>query len=154
MKYFEDYQVGDRIITRERTITEADIVFFASLTGDWYPLHTSTEYARKTQFGERIAHGMLVLSIASGLVSPEHLSDMAFIAFYGMEHVRFTAPTRIGDTLHVELEVIEKQDKNDHTGVVSWRERVVNQHKEDAAVCTMSFLLAKSSAGGGSHHAE
>jgi len=143
MKYFEDFQIGEKIITRGRTVTEADIVNFASLTGDWYPLHVDVEFAKKSQFGERIAHGMLVLSLASGLFSPEYILKWAFIAFYGMDKVRFTAPTKIGDTLHVELEVIDKEDKGEKSGVVSFREEVKNQRGEDVAVCTTKLFIAK-----------
>ena len=67
MKYFDEYKVGDTQETRARTMTEADIVNFAGLSGDFYPLHMDAEYAKKTIFGKRIAHGFLVLSIASGL---------------------------------------------------------------------------------------
>jgi acyl dehydratase len=143
MRYFEDFQVGDKIVTRGRTVTEADIVNFAALSGDWYPLHTNIEYAKETQFGERIAHGMLVLSLASGLFSPEYVLNMAFIAFYGMDKVRFTAPTKIGDTIHVELEVMDKQDKDKYGGVVSFRESVKNQKEENVALSVIKFLIAK-----------
>lgn len=143
MRYFEDFQVGDKIVTRGRTVTEADIVNFAALSGDWYPLHTNIEYAKETQFGERIAHGMLVLSLASGLFSPEYVLNMAFIAFYGMDKVRFTAPTKIGDTIHVELEVMDKQDKGKYGGVVSFRESVKNQKEENVALSVIKFLIAK-----------
>lgn len=91
--YFEDYEIGSKFVTSARTVTETDIVNFAGLSGDWFPLHTDEEYARKTVFKGRVAHGMLTLSIASGLlvrsglVFPESL-----IAFYGMDKVRFTAP--------------------------------------------------------------
>jgi 3-hydroxybutyryl-CoA dehydratase len=139
MKYFEDFQVGDTEVTRARTITETDIVNFAAFSGDWYPLHTDIEYAKKGPFGERIAHGMLVLSVANGLMP---LYDMAIIAFYGMDKVRFTAPTRIGDTIHVELEVIDKKDKGDLGGVVSLKESVKNQRGEDVAVSTMKVFIA------------
>ncbi len=90
MKYYEDFEVGYVDTTRARTITEADIVNFAAFSGDWYPLHTDVEYAKKGPFGERIAHGMLVLSVAVGLMP---LYEMAIVAFYGMDKVRFTAPT-------------------------------------------------------------
>jgi len=143
MKYFDDFQVGEKIVTRARTVTESDIVLFASLTGDWHPLHTDVEYAKKTQFGERIAHGMLVLSLASGLFSPQYLMDVAFIAFYGMDKVRLTAPTKIGDTIHVEVEVISKDDKGEKSGVVNLRQSVKNQRGEDAAVTTSGLLIAK-----------
>ncbi len=143
MKYFEDFRVGDKIVTRGRTITETDIVNFAALSGDWHPLHTNIEYAKRTQFGERIAHGMLVLTLASGLISPEHLLHMAFIAFYGMDEVRFTAPTRIGDTIHVELEVMDKQDKDEHSGVISFRESTKNQKGENVALSMIKLLIAR-----------
>jgi 3-hydroxybutyryl-CoA dehydratase len=140
MRYYGDFQVGDVEVTRARTITETDIVNFAAFSGDWYPLHTDIEYAKKGPFGERIAHGMLVLSVATGLMP---LYEMAIIAFYGMDKVRFTAPTKIGDTIHVELEVIEKQDKGDLGGVVALKESVKNQNDEDVAVSTMRVLIAK-----------
>jgi acyl dehydratase len=139
-KYFEDFELGGKLApTRARTVTEADIVNFASLTGDWYPLHTDVEFAKKSMFGERIAHGMLVLSIASGLNPPY---DWAFIAFYGIENVRFTAPVKIGDTIHVEAEVIDKKDRGDN-GVITLRELVKNQRGEDVTVWTVRALLAK-----------
>jgi len=129
-----------RNTTRARTITETDIVNFAAFSGDWYPLHTDVEYAKKGPFGERIAHGMLVLSVAVGLMP---LYEMAIVAFYGMDKVRFTAPTKIGDTIHVELEVIDKQDKGDFGGVVSLKKSVKNQRGEDVAVSTMKVLISK-----------
>ena len=142
MRYYDDFQVGDIEVTRARTITETDIVNFAAFSGDWYPLHTDIEYAQKSPFGERIAHGMLVLSVATGLMP---LYEMAIIAFYGMDKVRFTAPTKIGDTIHVELEVIEKQDKGELGGVVSLKESVKNQRGEDVAISTIKVFIAKKS---------
>jgi len=144
MQYYEDFQIGNRTVTRGRTITEADIVNFAGFSGDWYPLHTDAEYAKKMPFGERIAHGMLVLSVASGLMP---LYDLAIIAFYGMEKVRFVAPTKIGDTIHVEAEVVEKQDKGDLGGVVSFKQSVKNQRGEDVVVSLMRILIASAPKG-------
>jgi acyl dehydratase len=140
MKYFEDFTAGEIAVTRARTVTETDIVNFAALTGDWYPLHTDIEYAKKGPFGERIAHGLLILSIANGLMP---LYDMAIVAFYGMDKVRFTAPTKIGDTIHVELEVVEKQDKGDIGGVITLKEYVKNQRGENVALSTKKVLIAK-----------
>jgi len=140
MKYFEDFTAGEIALTRARTITETDIVNFAALTGDWYPLHTDIEYAKKGPFGERIAHGLLILSIANGLMP---LYDMAIVAFYGMDKVRFTAPTKIGDTIHVELEVVEKQGKGDIGGVITLKESVKNQRGETVALSTKKVLIAK-----------
>ena len=147
MKYYDDFRVGDTIITRGRTVTEADIVNFASLTGDFHPMHVDIEFARNNQFGERIAHGMLVLSVASGLWSPEYTMQWDFIAFYGMDKVRFISPVKINDTLRVELECISKEDKDDIRGVLNFRHSVINQRDEVAAVCTIKFLVAKRQAG-------
>jgi 3-hydroxybutyryl-CoA dehydratase len=129
MLYFEDFKVGDKYVTRARTITEADIVNFAGFSGDWHPLHVDAEYAAKAIFGERIAHGMLVLSVASGLLP---LYDWAIIAFYGIDRLRFLAPTKIGDTLHVELEITDCRAK-EIGGVVVFSQVAINQR--DEAVC-------------------
>ena len=85
-RYLDDLNVGDSFVTKGRTITEADLVDFAALTWDNYPLHVDAEWASKTMFGERIAHGMLVLSYAAGLVP---MQPGPIVAFYGMEKVRF-----------------------------------------------------------------
>ena len=143
MKFFDDYQVGDKEITRGRTITESDIVLFAAFSGDWYPLHTDVEFAKKSPFGERIAHGMLVLTVASGLMP---LTEMAIIAFYGMDKVRFIGPTKIGDTLHVEAEVMEKTDRDKRSGVVALKQSIRNQRNEEVAVSIVKVLLAKKGA--------
>ncbi|MFH1092141.1 MAG: MaoC/PaaZ C-terminal domain-containing protein [Pseudomonadota bacterium] len=141
MKYFEDYQPGDVYKSPHgRTITEADIVNFCMFSGDWYPLHSDKEYAAKTPFGQRIAHGMLVLSATSGLWP---LKDMAIVAFYGLDKVRFLAPTMIGDTLYVEIEALEKSDKGDMGGVVTFNSRVRNQKNEDVAMSILKIFLAK-----------
>ena len=104
MRYFEDYAVGDRHRSVARTLTETHLIQFCMLTGDWYPQHADKEWAEKEgPFGKRIAHGLLVLSFASGLMP---LQEMAIVAFYGMDTVRFVAPTFIDDTLHVETEVV------------------------------------------------
>ncbi len=140
MQYYEDIQIGNRTVTRGRTITEADIVNFAGLSGDWHPLHTDAEYAKSLPFGERISHGLLVLSVASGLMP---LNDLAIIAFYGMDKVRFTAPVKMGDTIHVEAEVVEKQEKGDSGGVVSLKQSVKNQRDEDVIISIMRVFLAR-----------
>jgi acyl dehydratase len=140
MNFFDDFQIGDKIVTKGRTITEADIVNFAGFSGDWNPLHTDAEYAGKGPFGERIAHGFLVLAVASGLMP---LEEMAIIAFYGMDRVRFVGPTKIGDTLHVEMEADEKSEKEGGKGLVSFKTGVKNQKGEDVAVFFMKLLLNK-----------
>ncbi|RLF60877.1 MAG: dehydratase [Thermoplasmata archaeon] len=140
MRYFDDFKMGEKIVTKGRTITEADIVSFAAFSGDWHQLHTNVEFAKKGPFGERIAHGFLVLSVASGLMG---LEGMAIVAFYGMDNVRFVGPTRIGDTIHLEMEVAEKKDKDEKSGVVSLKITVKNQQEKVMAVYIMKLLIEK-----------
>jgi len=132
-RYFDELKVGDRTISRGRTITEADLVMFSAFSGDWYPLHTDKEYAAQTMFGQRIAHGLLVLSVASGLA---RMNPGVVAAFYGMDKVRFTAPTYIGDTIKVEAEVVDKSDKGAF-GVVTIKQEIKNQRNE---VCNTAFM--------------
>ena len=139
-KYFDEMSVGDKVTSRGRTITEADVVSFAMPSADWFPLHTDVEYAKGSMFGERIAHGLLVLSAASGLVPPRAPYT---IAFYGMDRVRFINPTRMGDTIHVEAEVIEKEERNEQSGIVTYRQTVKNQRGDDVAVGSMKVLMAR-----------
>ena len=101
MRYFEDFQVGEKIVTRRRTITETDIVMFAAFSADWYPLHVDAIYAKDSPFGERIAHGFLVISVAAGLAP---MYDIAIVAFSGIDKVRFLAPVKIGDTIQISME--------------------------------------------------
>jgi len=139
--YLDDYTVGEKIISPARTITETDIVNFAGFTGDWHPLHTDVEYASRTPFKSRIAHGMLTLSI--GMALPFRLGPYSsylpksFIAFYGMEEIRFTAPTRIADTIHCEVEVIGITDKGKDKGILTIR----NQIKNDKGETLVSFVM-------------
>lgn len=139
MRYFDDFEMGEKIVTKSRSITEADIVLFSAFSGDWHQLHTDIEFAKKGPFGERIAHGFLVLAVASGLMP---LGEMAVLAFYGMDKVRFVGPTKIGDTIHVEMEVLEKQEK-EKGGVVSFKSSIRNQKEEDVAILTMKVALHK-----------
>jgi acyl dehydratase len=144
MKYFEDFEIGEKIITRARTITEADIVNFAGITGDWHPMHVDIEYAKNSSFQERIAHGMLVLSISTGLFSPEHIyNKWAFVALYGMDNVRFVLPTMIGDTIHVEMEVIDKKEKNEENGIVEFKYNIINQDSNVVVAARIKFLVRK-----------
>ncbi|MBW2109814.1 MAG: dehydratase, partial [Deltaproteobacteria bacterium] len=115
-------------------------VSFAAFSGDWHQLHTNVEFAKNGPFGERIAHGFLVLSVASGLIG---LEGMAILAFYGMDTVRFVGPTRIGDTIHLEMEVVEKTDKNEKSGIVSLKITIKNQKEELLAVFIMKLLIEK-----------
>jgi 3-hydroxybutyryl-CoA dehydratase len=122
--HFEEIDPGDRFVTRGRTITEADVVGFANLTGDTHPQHIDAEWAAGGRFGERIAHGMLVLSYAAGLVpfDPDRV-----VALRRVGDATFKAPVRIGDTIHVEGSVEDKRELDDDHGLVTCRWRVLNQ---------------------------
>ena len=139
-KYFDEYEVGESWSSRGRTITEAHIVNFAGVSGDWFPLHTDAVYAKQTAFQERIAHGMLVLSVATGLLV---LNPDVVIAFYGMDKVRFVNPTFIGDTVHVKMTVEDLQDKHNNTGVVTSSLMVVKQTGDPVIVSTVKMLVKK-----------
>ena len=139
--YLDDIRVGDRHTTRARTLTETHIVNFAMLTGDWHPIHTDVEYAAADpRFGGRIAHGALVLSFGLGLVEfrPE-----AMKAFYGIDALRFVAPTRIGDTLHVETEVLAVDPRGPADGIVTSRFVVRNQNGDEVLVAMLKSLVAR-----------
>ncbi|HEX3590755.1 MAG TPA: MaoC/PaaZ C-terminal domain-containing protein [Pseudonocardiaceae bacterium] len=139
--YYDEIAVGDRHVSRARTITETDIVSFAMFTGDWHPAHTDVTYADSDPvFGGRVAHGALVLSVALGLVTfrPE-----AMKAFYGIDKLRFVRPTRIGDTLHVETEVVELTPRGADAGVVTSAFTVVNQDADPVVAATLKTLVVK-----------
>jgi len=142
--YLDDYEIGEKIVSPGRTITESDIATFAGLTGDWHPLHTNVEYAKKTPFGERIAHGMLTLSIARALilrVGPYVAAPKTFIAFYGMESVRHLAPVKIGDTLRTEMEITELVRKDDERGILVAKNTAVNQNDQEVLTYITKLLV-------------
>ena len=124
---FEALEEGARFTTRGRTITESDVVAFAAQTGDWHPQHSDAEWAATSQFGERIAHGMLVLSYAVGLVEfdPERVLALRRVA-----DAVFKRPVRLGDTIRVRGSVESCAPVSDAAGLVTLGVRVVNQHDE------------------------
>ena len=128
--YFEDFEVGFELLTSARTITETDIVNFAGITGDFNFIHTDAVAAQESQFGQRVAHGMLVASIASGLSVQQGFIDGTTLAFRELTW-KFTKPVFIGDTVHVQLKVAEtKPMKKLGGGLVNFDARVYNQKDE------------------------
>lgn len=128
--YFEEYVVGDYVTTPGRTITEADIVNFAALSGDWNSIHVDAEFAKQGMFGERIAHGLLGLSIASGLAVQTGFITGTVIAFMGLDW-KFRAAIKIGDTIHVRAEIAEtKPVPRLGGGIVTFNVEVINQRGE------------------------
>lgn len=129
-RYFEEFAVGDEVTSPGRTVTEADIVAFAALTGDYNPLHCDAEYAKGTIFGERIAHGLLGLSIAQGQVERLGFIAGTVEAFLGLEW-KFRGPIKIGDTIHVEAQVARKKEmRRLGGGLIVLDVAVVNQRDE------------------------
>jgi len=139
-RYFDEIELGQKWVMKGRTITEADIINFAYLSGDWHSIHTDQEYAAQTTFGQRIAHGFLVLSIATGMVPAKRET---VLALYGLDRVRFTAPVFMGDTVHLEMEAVEKREREDGTGVVTFDFRVVNQHGKPVIICNYMLWMSK-----------
>jgi acyl dehydratase len=107
--YFEEFEVGQRIISPGRTIAEADVIVFAGLSGDSNSIHTDAEYAKTTAFGQRVAHGLLGVSIVSGLAVRTGVMEGTVIAFREIKDWKFSLPVFIGDTIHVIMEVKEKK---------------------------------------------
>ncbi|MCS7129864.1 MAG: MaoC/PaaZ C-terminal domain-containing protein [Archaeoglobaceae archaeon] len=131
-----------RMETAGKTITEADIVNFAGISGDWNRIHLDEEFAKKTIFGRRIAHGLLTLAITSGLITRLRLTEDSLIAFYGIEKLRFTKPVFIGDTIRAVIEVEGKEDKGDY-GVVAFKISTLNQNDEVVMVATFKTAVKK-----------
>ncbi len=105
--WFEEFEAGQKIISTGRTITEGDIVTFAGLSGDYNQMHTDGEFAKTTPFGQRVAHGLLGLSIASGLAMRTGVLEGTVIAFREINNWKFSSPIFIGDTVHAELTILE-----------------------------------------------
>jgi acyl dehydratase len=117
--YFDDLAVGDRFVSRARTVTEADIALFSGLSGDYHPLHTDEVYARTGPFGRRIAQGCLTLSLATGLeFSLMGSNESRVIAFYGMDRVRFVKPVFIGDTIYSIRSNLDKKPRYKDMGLI------------------------------------
>jgi acyl dehydratase len=123
---FEDLEIGDQFTSPGRTVTEADIVIFAGLSGDYNVLHTDAEHMKSSIFGERIAHGLLGLAIQHGLLE-RSLPARSAEQFVGLKW-RFKSPIRIGDTLHVRARIVAKEDGDKpEWGVVTIQRQMVNQ---------------------------
>ena len=129
-RFFEDFTAGQQVVTAGRTVTEGDIVRFAGLTGDFNQIHTDAAYAADTMFGERIAHGLLVLSIATGLAVQTGIIEGTVLAFRELEW-KFSRPVMIGDTVHAVVEIDEtKALPRLGGGSVRMKVTVLNQRGE------------------------
>jgi acyl dehydratase len=128
--YFDDYKLGERFITPARTITETDVVIYAGLSGDYNQLHVDAEFAARTPFGQRIAHGTLVAGIVNGLWCRLGLNDGSAIGLLETK-TKFQRPVFFGDTVHGEISVTElKQTSKPGRGIVRYKIDTVNQKGE------------------------
>lgn len=126
--FFDQLNIGDEAVSAARTITEADVVNFAGLSGDFNALHVDAEFAKKTIFGERVAHGMCVTSIATGLWFT--MPRLATMAFLGLDDWRFVKPVKFGDTIKVRRVVGSKKEVKQDRGIVTFDIQVTNQSGE------------------------
>jgi len=129
--YFEEFKIGQKIKTPGRTVTEADIVNFAGLSGDYMQIHTDDEFSKNTPYGRRIAHGLLIMAISSGLAARTGVLEGTVLAFREIENWKFLKPVFVGDTIYVEMEVITtKEMRRIGAGAVVIELRVINQEQE------------------------
>lgn len=142
--YWEEWEAGAEFESPARTVTEADIVAFAGLSGDYNPLHVDEEYCKTTVFGGRIAHGPLVYAIAAGLLFQLHLYDDTLIAFLGFENLKFTKPVKPGDTIRARIKVLDKRETSrPDRGVMRRQLQVLNQRGEVVQEGIQAFLLKR-----------
>ena len=142
-KKFSEFKVGDEFTTASRTISEADVVNFAGLSGDFNPLHTDEEFSKSTPFEGRIAHGMLSVAIATGLANQLGIFEGTTIALLSMI-INYTGAVKFGDTIHLELKVVEKKETSkDDRGIVTFDTIVYNQNKVSIVEGKWILMLRK-----------
>jgi len=146
--YFEDFQAGDRFVSPARTIGLAEIGLFAGLSGDYNPIHTDAVFSAESQFGERIAHGVLGLSVLTGLMTRTGVFEAGTIALLGIEQWRFQAPVKAGDTVRVIIDIEETRPTSDGArGVLVRRVSLVNQRDEVCQSGVLPLLMKRRPAG-------
>ena len=140
-KYFDQLAVGDVFAgTRGRTIIETDIAMFSAVSGDWSPLHNDAAYAANGPFGTRIAHGLLLVSMMTGLAP---ISGQAVVALYGFDRVRFVNPVLLGDTITYTSKIAKLEPKGDERGLADVEFQICNQHENVCVAGTIKILLNK-----------
>lgn len=141
--YFEEYEVGMKLTSDGRTITETDVVNFAGISGDFNPMHTDAVYSSQTLFGQRVAHGALIFSIATGLMYRTRILEGTVIAFRSVDEWKFSAPVMIGDTIRCEIEITEvKEAKKLGGGMVTIAVKVVNQEGKVVQKGNLTVIVA------------
>jgi acyl dehydratase len=142
-QYFEDFEIDAAGESEARTVTEADVTAFAALSGDYNPIHTDEEYARRSAFGRRIAHGALVFSISTGLAMRMTPPNEALVAFLGIDSLRFTRPVFLGDTVRLRTRVVGKQERDLKRGVVTFENTVLNQRDQAVLIYSPKVIFLR-----------
>jgi 3-hydroxybutyryl-CoA dehydratase len=140
--YFEDFKVGEEFVSAKRTITEHDIEEFAGLTGDYNPIHTDTVFAENSIFGERVAHGLLGLSIVSGLAARLGFTEETNIAWRSIKW-KFKLPIKIMDTIQASYKVGRKKDLGENSGAINFVVKVTNQNGQIVQTGSWLILIKK-----------
>lgn len=141
--YYEDFEIGQQFTTAARTITETDVVLFSGLTGDFNPLHTDIEYSKKTIFKERIAHGLLVLSVVAGLTARLGIFDGTVIGVIEVKS-NFRKPVFFNDSIYANIKIAEKipTSKSDR-GIIAREVKVINQRDEIVQEIEIKTMVMK-----------
>ena len=148
--YYEDLEAGQVYETPARTMTEADVVGFAALSGDWNPLHTDVEFAKGTIYGRRVVHGLFVLSMMTGLLERAGLFSGSAMAMLGIDGWRFVAPVFIGDTIRARMEIGEvRLTSKEDRAVVDHRFELLNQRDEVVQEGRIGVMVGRAPAGRG-----
>ena len=143
-KYFEEWNVGEEFETSRRTVTEADAVFFVGLSGDYNPLYTNEEFAKRTTFGTRIPHEFLIYSISSGLMNTTTHFDKTLISQKSHKNVEFVKTVLYEDTIYAKVKVLEKNNIRDPDfGEIVFDVRIINQKGEVCITSKRKYLIKK-----------
>jgi len=138
-KYFDQLTVGDEFTgTRGRTVTETDVALFSAVSGDWNPIHNDAAFAAEGPFGGRIAHGLLLVSMMTGMAP---ISGTAVVALYGFERIRFVHPVHLGDTITYRSQVSSLQPRGEERGLADLDFEIRNQHGRVCVAGVIKILL-------------
>ncbi len=141
--HFDDFELGRQFFSASRTITEADVVNFAGLSGDFNPLHTDQSFAEKTPIGARIAHGMLSMAVATGLANQMGVFEGTTVALM-QQTIQYRGMVKFGDTIRIVMKVKERQDwKKPTAGIVLFDVPILNQRDERVVTSEWKLLMAR-----------
>lgn len=141
-KYFQDFNIGEELYSPSRTVTEADVVNWCYLSGDWNPVHSNEEFAKKTDFKTRIAHGPLCLAIATGLMDRIGVIEGTALALLSLSW-KFRAPVYLGDTISLKMVVSQKKvTRKEDRGIVTFSVSILNQQEKVISEGTWDLLIA------------